>query len=176
LDLASISTTLSRPDFWSRSFKLNPIIIHCIITMGKTILASLLALASISSGIVASPPPRPSTVERSSTFPVDDTFKWVEGSGFHLVQCSPLPSSAEQTWLSAVIVSAGHFDHTKSGDGCLHLDSTARRTPIAATSSTSLKSATFAFERAVISRMTTRRGRSAIGSTAVLKKGGGSAG
>jgi len=102
MDLATISTTPGRPDFLSLAFEFSLIIIHCITTMGKTILATLLALGSVSAGIVASTMPRP--VERRSSATVNDTFQWVEGSGFHLVQCSPLPSSAEQSWLSLVLV------------------------------------------------------------------------
>ncbi|KAK0644250.1 hypothetical protein B0T16DRAFT_513638 [Cercophora newfieldiana] len=72
--------------------------------MGRALLATLLALASISSGIVASPTPQP--VERSASA-VDDKFQWNAGAGVHLVECSPLPaeegSSTEQSWLSLVI-------------------------------------------------------------------------
>jgi len=99
--------------------------------MGRTILATLLALASIPAGIVASPAPQP--VERSSVA-ANDTFQLTEGSGFHLVQCSPLASSAEQSWLSLVLVCRPNgYPLVKITYAYKEVLSTAKTTPTAVT-------------------------------------------
>jgi hypothetical protein len=82
--------------------------------MGKT-LVTLLALATISCGVVASPMPMPIPRPADDSASAIDIFGWKEGAGVHLVECSPLvpveegsgvASKAENSWLSLVIVSA----------------------------------------------------------------------
>ncbi|KAK4447986.1 hypothetical protein QBC34DRAFT_495799 [Podospora aff. communis PSN243] len=77
--------------------------------MGKT-LVTLLALATISCGVVASPMPMPRPAEDGAS--AIELFGWKEGAGVHLVECSPLvpaeegsdvTSKPENSWLSLVI-------------------------------------------------------------------------